>query len=84
MRFLASVWLGLGLASWWLVQRIAQETVLFRFLWLMIFLGGIGRLVSMVNVDLSLTPFIGLTVLEIVGAPLFVFWQHRVARNEND
>jgi hypothetical protein len=83
MRFLAGVWLGLGLglASWWLVPRIAQETVLFRFLWLMIFLGGIGRLVSMVGVGLPLTPFIGFTALEVLGAPLFVYWQHRVAQN---
>jgi hypothetical protein len=83
MRFLAGVWLGLGLANWWLVPRIAQETVLFRFLWLMIFLGGIGRLVSMASVGLPLTPFIGFTVLEIVGAPLFVYWQYRVAHSKN-
>jgi hypothetical protein len=81
MRFLAGVWLGLGLASWWLVPRITEQTVLFRFLWLMIFLGGVGRLVSMVSVGLPLTPFIAFTALEILGAPLFVYWQHRVVQN---
>lgn len=81
MRFLAGVWLGLGLASWWLVPRITEQTVLFRVLWLMIFLGGIGRLVSMASVGLPLTPFIAFTALEIVGAPLFVYWQHRVVQN---
>ncbi|QTN26690.1 DUF4345 domain-containing protein [Rhodoferax sp. AJA081-3] len=81
MRFLAGVWLGLGLASWWLVPRISEQTVLFRVLWLMIFLGGIGRLVSMASVGLPLTPFIAFTALEIVGAPLFVYWQHRVVQN---
>jgi hypothetical protein len=81
MRFLAGVWLGLGLASWWLVPRISEQTVLFRFLWLMIFLGGVGRLVSMASVGLPLTPFIAFTALEIVGAPLFVYWQHRVVQN---
>ena len=81
MRFLAGVWLGLGLASWWLVPRIAHETVLFRFLWLMIWLGGIGRLVSMASVGLPITPFIGFTALEVLGAPLFVYWQHRVAQS---
>jgi hypothetical protein len=25
-------------------------------------------------------PFVAVTVLEIVGAPVFVLWQHRVAR----
>jgi hypothetical protein len=71
MRFLAGIWLGLGLASWWLVPRIAQETVLFLFQWLMIFLGGIGRLVSMVAVGIPMSPFIAFTALEIVGAPFF-------------
>ncbi|MES2584584.1 MAG: DUF4345 domain-containing protein [Pseudomonadota bacterium] len=81
MRFLAGVWLGLGLASWWLVPRITEQTVLFRFLWLMIFLGGIGRLVSMASMGLPLTPFIAFTALEVLGAPLFVYWQHRVVQN---
>lgn len=79
MRFLAGVWLGLGLASWWLVPRIAQETVLFRFVWLLIFLGGIGRVLSMANLGLPMTPFIAFTALEIIGAPVFIYWQHRVA-----
>ena len=81
MRFLAGVWLGLGLASLWLVPRITQQTVLFRFLWLMIFLGGIGRLLSMASVGWPLTPFIAFTALEVLGAPFFVYWQHRVAQN---
>lgn len=81
MRFLAGVWLGLGLASLWLVPRITEETVLFRVLWLMIFLGGIGRVVSMASVGLPLTPFIAFTALEILGAPLFVYWQHKVVQN---
>ncbi len=81
MRFLAGVWLGLGLASLWLVPRITQETVLFRFLWLMIFLGGVGRLCSIASVGLPLTPFIAFTALEVLGAPLFVYWQHRVVQN---
>lgn len=81
MRFLAGVWLGLGLASLWLVPRITEETVLYRVLWLMIFLGGIGRVVSMASVGLPLTPFIAFTALEILGAPLFVYWQHRVVQN---
>ncbi len=81
MRFLAGVWLGLGLAVLWLVPRIAEQTVLFRVLWLMIFVGGIGRLVSMAVVGTPLVPFMGLTVLEILGAPIFVYWQHRVVQN---
>jgi len=80
MRFFAGVWFALGLAAAWLVPRIERETSLFRALWLMIFVGGIGRLLSMLLVGLPLAPFIGFTALEIVGAPFFVWWQANVAR----
>jgi hypothetical protein len=79
MRFLGGVWLGVGCAVLWLVPRIDTETVLFRAVWLMIFLGGIGRLLSMAFVGLPPLPFVGFTALEIVGAPLFVWWQARIA-----
>ena len=79
LRFFGGVWLGLGLALLWLVPRIETESVLFRVVWGGIFLGGIGRLLSMVMVDLPPLPFVGFTALEVIGAPLFVYWQHRVA-----
>jgi len=79
LRFYSGVWLGVGLATWWLVPRIDRETALFRTLWLMIFLGGVGRLISLAFTGLPFIPFVGFTALEIVGAPLFVWWQHRVA-----
>ena len=81
MRFLAGIWLGLGLANLWLVPRIERETSLFRALWLMIFLGGVGRLLSMAFVGLPMLPFVGFTALEVVCAPIFVVWQGKVAQN---
>jgi hypothetical protein len=81
MRFFGGVWLGLGLCVWWLVPRVATQTVLFRAAWLMIALGGVGRLLSMATVGLPLAPFIAFTALEIAGAPLFIWWQHRVAQD---
>ena len=80
LRFLNGVWLGLGLAAFWLVPRIERETALFRMLWLMIFLGGIGRLISLALAGMPFPPFVGFTVLEVLGAPLFVWWQHQVSR----
>ncbi len=79
LRFYNGVWLGLGLAAFWLLPRIERETTLFRALWLMIFLGGVGRLLSLVLTGMPFPPFIGFTILEICGAPLFVWWQSRVA-----
>ncbi|MGO9743037.1 MAG: DUF4345 domain-containing protein [Roseiarcus sp.] len=79
LRFFSGVWLALGVAMLWLVPRIAEETTLFRALWAMIFVGGVGRLASKVALSPPPAPFIGFTALEIVGAPLFIFWQSRIA-----
>ena len=81
LRFFSGVWLGLGLAAWWLVPRIERETALFRALWLMIFLGGVGRVISMLSAGLPLLPFAGFAALELLGAPLLVWWQSRVVTN---
>ena len=79
LRFYSGVWLGLGLAAFWLLPRIELESTLFRVLWLMIFIGGVGRLISLVLTGMPFPPFIGFTVLEIIGAPLFVIWQSKIA-----
>jgi uncharacterized protein YjeT (DUF2065 family) len=79
LRFFGGVWLGLGIALLWLVPRIERETALFRAIWGAIFLGGIGRALSMLLIDLPPAAFVGFTILELVGAPLFVYWQSRVA-----
>jgi hypothetical protein len=80
LRFFGGIWLVLGLALYWLIPRIDTQTVLFRVLWGMIFVGGVGRLLSMLLVGMPPWPFIGFTVLEIVGAPLFMAWQAKVAK----
>jgi hypothetical protein len=80
LRFLGGLWLVAGLAMFWLIPHIERETALFRALWLMIFAGGVGRLLSMAFVGLPPWPFVGFTLLEIVGAPFFIAWQARLAR----
>jgi hypothetical protein len=75
LRFLGGVWLGTGFTLYWLIPKIDQQTALFRAIWTMIFLGGVGRLISMFLIGLPPTPFIAFTILEIVGAPIFVVWQ---------
>jgi hypothetical protein len=47
LRFYSGAWLGLGLALYWLIPTSERQTVLFRAIWAMIFIGGIGRLLSM-------------------------------------
>ena len=80
LRFFGGVWFVLGIAMYWLIPRIDQQTVLFRTLWIMIFVGGLGRLLSMLFLGLPPAPFIGFTLLEIVGAPIFIALQSRLAK----
>lgn len=80
LRFLSGVWLAAGLVILSIVPRIERETALFRVLWGMIFLGGVGRVLSLVQVGSPPVPFLGVLGLELIGAPLFVAWQARVAR----
>ena len=80
LRFFSGVWLGLGLAFFWLIPQIEKQTVLFRVIWGAIFVGGVGRCLSMLFLAVPPTPFIAFTVLEVVGAPIFMMWQARVAR----
>ncbi len=82
LRFLGGVWLGLGLVVLWIVPRILSHVVLFRVAWLMIFLGGTGRLASLFLVGLPPVPFIAFTALEIIGAPAFVLWHNRLLRQQ--
>ena len=80
LRFFGGIWLGLGLSLYLLIPNVEKQTLLFRVLWGMIFLGGLGRLASMLFLGLPPLPFIGFTLLEIVGAPFFVWWQARLPR----
>jgi hypothetical protein len=66
------VWLGLGLALLYTVPNIEQHGILFRWLWVAVFLGGIGRLVSWLAVGVPPVAYIGFLLLEIVGAPAFI------------
>jgi hypothetical protein len=49
-------------------------------IWGAIFVGGIGRVLSIGLTGTPPAPFLFFTLLEMLGAPLFIYWQHRVAQ----
>jgi len=79
LRFFGGVWLGVGLAMLWLVPSIEHQGVLFWALWGAVFLGGLGRLLSWIRIGAPPKPFMAFTLLELLGAPAFIYWQARVA-----
>jgi Domain of unknown function (DUF4345) len=79
LRFFSGVWLGLGILLVSIIKAIDTNATIFRFVWGCIFLGGVGRLLSMIFVGIPPIPFVGFTILEILGAPVFIYWQNRIA-----
>jgi hypothetical protein len=81
LRFFGGIWLGIGLAMLWLVPSIERQGTLFRVLWLAILLGGVGRVLSWIVIGQPPKPYIGFILLELLGAPLFIYWQYRIAQS---
>lgn len=82
VRYLSGLLLGIGLVFWSLVPRLDTATRVVRILTLIVFIGGLGRLVSLF---VSGVPSIGMQfglVMELVVTPLLCLWQSRVARAE--
>lgn len=79
LRFFSGVWLGLGIFLFSIVRTIDRQTQVFRLIWICIFLGGIGRLLSIILLGTPPMPFIAFTILEIIGAPFFIYWQKKIA-----
>jgi Domain of unknown function (DUF4345) len=79
LRFFSGIWLGLGLTLFSIIKTIETQTQIFRIIWMCIFIGGIGRLLSMIFMGMPPLPFVGFTILEIIGAPIFIFWQNKIA-----
>lgn len=79
LRFFGGMGLAMGLLLLWVLPRIGRRTVAFRIFWLVALTGGIGRLLSLGLVGPPPGFVMGITVLEIVGAPLLIYWQSRVA-----
>jgi hypothetical protein len=82
LRFFSGFWLGGGLAMLWVVPRIEKEVALFSAHWGMIFLGGLGRVASLLFAGpppIPLAPILAVLGLELLGAPVFILWQRQVA-----
>ena len=80
LRFFAGIWVAMGIAMWCILPRIQWHAPVFRLIWGSIFLGGMGRVLSMLLVGMPPLPFVLFTALEVIGAPLFIWWHKQIAR----
>lgn len=78
-RYLSGLLLGIGLLFWWSVPRVEEHGTLFRFLTLVVVLGGLARLLGLVLTGLPSLAMLGGLGMELVVTPLICLWQVRVA-----
>ncbi len=79
LRFFGGMGLGLGLILLWIIPSIETHALVFRVVWLCAFLGGIGRLISVPVVGSPSSLLVSFTVLEVIGAPILIYWQYRIS-----
>ena len=79
-RFLNGIWVGFGALILWVVPRVERETTLVRILAAAIFLGGLARLASIIDVGEPADLQYVLMGIELVLGPLVIAWQTLLTR----
>lgn len=77
-RFLSGYYVGLAPLAWWIVPRIESETTVFRILCAAVFLGGLGRLLTLKFVGWPDTRILVVHAAELMF-PLLVLWQNTIS-----
>lgn len=80
LRFFGGMGLGLGLILIWITPSVEKQGPVFRAVWICAFLGGIGRFISFLSLGMPSGMLMGFTIIEILGAPLLIYWQLQLAR----
>lgn len=78
-RYLSGLLSGIGFLFLTCVPGIEDKTTLFRFLTLVVVLGGLARLLGLALTGLPSVTMLAALVLELGVAPLLCLWQTRVA-----
>ncbi len=78
-RYLAGTYLSVTFAIWWTLGNIEERVAAIRIVCAGIFIGGLGRVWSMVTVGMPDSPeFVAGIVIEVVLVPLLLLWQMRL------
>ncbi len=77
LRYFSGLWFGVGLILFWMIPSIERQKLVFRLMAGMIFIGGVGRVISMLSFGVPSPLFIAFVVLELLF-PLLIIWQNRL------
>ena len=78
-RYLSGLLLAIGLLFWSTVPGIEYKANRFRVLTLIVFVGGLSRLLGLLMTGLPGLAMLGGLAMELVITPLLCLWQARVA-----
>jgi len=78
-RYLSGLLLGIGLAFWAMVPRIAAHGTAFRLLAAIVVTGGLARLLALVLHGPPDAPMLFALGMELGVTPLLCLWQWRIA-----
>ncbi|MCF0054529.1 DUF4345 domain-containing protein [Dyadobacter sp. CY356] len=79
LRFLNAMSIAVALSFYYITPVIEKETTGCRIICSTIFLGGLGRLISIFDLGLPPVPFIVFLVVELTSPIIIVFWQKKLA-----
>jgi len=82
-RFGFGVFFAQGLALLFFLRNIERHIVIFRFVVLALFIGGLGRLSNIIDFGLVDSQVVGPTIIELIIVPLLAVWHSRVIKNNN-
>lgn len=74
-RYLSGLLLGIGLAFWSTIPRIAEHAARVRLLTAIVFIGGLGRLLSLIELGAPSPPMLFGLVMELIVTPALCLWQ---------
>jgi hypothetical protein len=78
-RYLSGLLLGIGLCFWSTIPQIQTEGTKFRLLAFIVFVGGCGRLFSIVAAGAPSSAMLAALAMELGVTPLLCFWQWHVS-----
>jgi len=80
-RFGFGVFFAQGLALLFFLTNIKQNSTVFRFVVLALFIGGLARLSNIIEFGLVDHQVVGPTVIELIIVPFLLLWHHRVIKD---
>jgi hypothetical protein len=78
-RYLSGLLLGIGLCFWSTIPAIEEKTTFFRFLTLVVVLGGLARLLGLWLTGVPSLTMLAALFMELLVTPALCLWQTRVA-----